>query len=273
MANAKMASAPDDPLRRAALRRAAATASPPASIAARAGHCRDETPRSFLREAPRQAYGHPRTRPAGTAGRTRSRCSPAPHARCDPLWCRAQPSPSRLRRPARACTRIAPCDRDQTRSQARKAAFRYYRRRLHLRLHNARNTRRARVEHIHLKTGIIGQDGLSSARFMRRERLDARIAQKRIGVLYGVRIDPQLAQRFELPTGEIQRFGNLAGLVGIVACDDDSLHRMPFNLIPRDRMRRRYGQEGKSTRPAASIGLRNTRLPNVRNSSASSPVV
>ena len=57
---------------------------------------------------------------------------------------------------------------------------------------------------------------------------DAGIAQERLGILDGVGANAGLLEGFELPTGEIERFGDLDGLMSVIAGDENGFHKVPF---------------------------------------------
>ena len=61
-----------------------------------------------------------------------------------------------------------------------------------------------------------------------RMSFDAGIAQERLGILDGVGVNTSLLESFELPTGEIKRFGNLNSLVSVIAGDENGFHKVPF---------------------------------------------
>ena len=123
------------------------------------------------------------------------------------------------------------------------------------------------VKRVHGEPRIVREHGQAAAGRTSGLRLDARVAFERIGVLGRVGVQPQLAQRAELPTGKRKRRGYLLSLVRVVAGDDDSLHTVKLLLLERLRY------EGNATRPTRSMSVRNTRAPKLRNSSTSSPVV
>ena len=50
---------------------------------------------------------------------------------------------------------------------------------------------------------------------------DAGITQKGLGILDGVGVNACLLEGFELPTGEIERFGDLDGLMSVIAGDEN----------------------------------------------------
>ena len=57
---------------------------------------------------------------------------------------------------------------------------------------------------------------------------DAGIAQKRLSILDGIGVNAGLLEGFELPTGKIERFGDLDGLMGVIAGDENGFHDGSF---------------------------------------------
>lgn len=92
---------------------------------------------------------------------------------------------------------------------------------------------RSTIKRIDFQAGIICQHRHTAASLLSRMSFNAGIAQKRLGILDGVGVNTSLLEGFELPTGEIERFSNLNGLVSVVAGNKHGFHNGSFRAEKR----------------------------------------